>query len=746
MFDVYWYDYSCIDIVDVIEKAKSQSRTEYVWVAHIAVDYTNFNWHWLPNIHQKNFYHAWPSHSNIECLTTWLVPVSADYKSSEKVFHTEILPVSTNPKYITDDRIDYSRFDFSWYPSVWEWKYRHEFTMIGTKKLSYTTLLSQNSSIKYNESQLQWRNEYCFDKYWYDYDDCTDINSIIKSAQEYSQTPYVWVCHKAVDYSNFNFNFLPELGQENSYHGWASHSNYKCYTTWLVPKKQTHPTHVYHSGILPVKYGAFGKLWNWKRDPLIDYSQFDFNWFPDVFDWNYNHEFTMLGKERLSYTTLDRKSNYIKYHAANLQYDSLHYDICCINTGTHELPPHDYSVRLITTIPDALQTAIKKSSRPWLWVISDICDYTNFDFNWLPEEGEEQQIHCWPSGSCKKGDTFLIHIPSNFGNLNPNYNFNHISIPRKPWPIKNYDNDTLCLITDTQKELYNIWVKDSLNVPQNYPDICIWENRPVVGLNKSNSISLIPRDYIFNDKEIYQYPYLLRYPDIGEDIKCDIIMISNGESCTDKNWKRLCDVRGEYKVIHISGVNGRLKSYQTAAKQSESPWFIAVFAKCYMLDNFIDFNWQPDFWQEPKHYIFYNHNLDNDLTYGHMAPIAYNKKLMLENTGGLDMTLAQKHTVVPITISQTTLRDDPWLSWRTAFREVVKIIHYNQQSSTVESEYRLHVWKNSKDLWQRRGAEDAELYYTYSSNGGDESTLLETSEWNWLENYFNARYSAVITV
>ena len=129
-----------------------------------------------------------------------------------------------------------------------------------------------------------------------------------------------------------------------------------------------------------------------------------------------------------------------------------------------------------------------------------------------------------------------------------------------------------------------------------------------------------------------------------------------------------------------------------------------------------------------------------------MAPIAYNKGLMLENTGGLDMTLAQEHAVVPLVISQTRLDGDAWLSWRTAFREVVKLIHFNNAAQTLESKHRLHIWKTKGDIWQRRGAEDAELYYTYGSNGGDEKTLLETNEWAWLRNYFNARYSDEITV
>jgi hypothetical protein len=425
--------------------------------------------------------------------------------------------------------------------------------------------------------------------------------------------------------------------------------------------------------------------------------------------------------------------------------NSKYYDLCLLNTNSFDNPYQvDFQVNLITTIQSAIDTAVKKSTKPWLWIIADCCEYNEFNFNWLPNNHEMNYIHCWPSGTCEKGDTFLINVDA-YKRGDRNYNFNHEPVKRKRWSVHGASENGIAWDLNNKPRSSSIYSVYSYTGFVDYPDVCLWDKRPVVSLNNSNSSCLIPRDCIVQN-EIYEYPYLLRYPEYGFDIPIDVIMISNGESCADKNWQRLRDLRGEYKVRHISGVHGRLKAYQTAADESASPWFIAVFAKCYMLDNFAEFNWQPDFWQEPKHYIFYNHNLDNDLTYGHMAPIAYNKKLMLENTGGLDMTLAQKHTVIPVTISETSLTDDPWLSWRTAFREVVKIIHYNQKSSTVESEYRLHVWKNSKDLWQRRGAEDAELYYTYGSKGADESTLLETSEWVWLRDYFNTRYSDEITV
>ena len=515
-----------------------------------------------------------------------------------------------------------------------------------------------------------------FDIVWYGYHD-GDIENLIKKAKEESKTEYVWLANRDVDYSNFNFRWMPNRHQIKYKHAWASHNNAEHFTTWLIPVNKDEGI-VHHNEILPAK----------------------------------NNEY---------------------------------YDRCLLNTKSFSsYYSVNFQVALITTVQAAIDIAVNKASKPWLWIISDTIEYDEFNFDWLPSNHEINYIHCWPSGNCEKGDTFLINVDA-YKKGHRNFNFNHEPLKRKRWPVMGASENGIAWDLKNKPNTNSIYAIYSYTGFVDYPDVCLWEKRPVVSLNNSNSSCLVPRDCII-EKEVYEYPYLLRYPEYGFDIPIDVIMISNGESCADKNWKRLGDVRGEYKVRHIRGIGLRLKAYQTAAKQSSSPWFIAVFAKCYMLDSFKNFKWQPDFWQEPKHYIFYNHNLDNDLTYGHMAPIAYNKKLMLENTGGLDMTLAQQHTVVPIVLSETTLVDDPWLSWRTAFREVVKIIHYNQKSTTIESEHRLYAWKNSKDLWQRRGAEDAEVYYTYGSKGGDQNTILETSEWDWLRQYFNSRYSAEITV
>jgi hypothetical protein len=152
----------------------------------------------------------------------------------------------------------------------------------------------------------------------------------------------------------------------------------------------------------------------------------------------------------------------------------------------------------------------------------------------------------------------------------------------------------------------------------------------------------------------------------------------------------------------------------------------------------------PDYFQEPKHYIFNSRNIVNGLEYGHQGVIAYNKRLVLENnTPGIDFTLSQPHESVPILSGIAHYNQSPWMTWRTAFREVVKLKHFMATQPTLETEHRLRVWCDENSLkfvefaeWSVRGALDAVAYYVEVR--GDYEKLKLSFEWAWLEQRFNS--------
>ena len=223
------------------------------------------------------------------------------------------------------------------------------------------------------------------------------------------------------------------------------------------------------------------------------------------------------------------------------------------------------------------------------------------------------------------------------------------------------------------------------------------------------------------------------------DQPLDIVFISNGEKNAHANFRWLetatmANMNSNLNRIHWSdGVSGRVAAYHSAAQLSTTPWFFAVFAKL-RVNQYFDWSWQPDRMQAAKHYIFHARNTINDLEYGHQGIIAYNKKLVLENTGqGLDFTLDQPHEVVPIMSGEAMYLDSAWIAWRTAFRECLKL---RASLPDVENEYRLKAWlsiDHGPGQWSSKGAEDAVAYY--EEVGGDFEALKKSYEWSWLASY-----------
>jgi hypothetical protein len=119
--------------------------------------------------------------------------------------------------------------------------------------------------------------------------------------------------------------------------------------------------------------------------------------------------------------------------------------------------------------------------------------------------------------------------------------------------------------------------------------------------------------------------------------------------------------------------------------------------------------------------------------------VAYNKNLVLSTTDpGIDFTLSQAHEVVPILSGVAEFNSDPWTTWRTAFREVVKLKHFMATQPTLETSHRLATWSTVAEgnfaEWSIRGAKDAIQYY--NKVGGDYTEILKTYNWDWLADHF----------
>jgi hypothetical protein len=235
--------------------------------------------------------------------------------------------------------------------------------------------------------------------------------------------------------------------------------------------------------------------------------------------------------------------------------------------------------------------------------------------------------------------------------------------------------------------------------------------------------------------KITDYDHVINHAVVVKPELLDIIFISNGEACAAANLDYLLSLNLPNRIVHIKGVNGRVASQHAAANASNTAWYFLVNAKLKVNKDF-DFGWQPNIYKSRRHYIFTATNPVNGLEYGHQAIVANNKKLTLSTVvRGLDFTMDSRHEVVDMNSGIGLYNSSEWDTYRTAFRECIKLKH----NKDVESKKRLDVWLTvaNGDFSQHslRAAKDAIDYY--ESVNGDLEKLKLSYDWDWIKERFN---------
>ena len=576
----------------------------------------------------------------------------------------------------------------------------------------------------------------------------------IAHAQSLSRTRYFWWVNYLTDYTEFDFLFEPVPWQADQRHAWASQWQIDS-GTYLIPKSGYTETN-YHADKTLIRLHSQD---NWHIPDKADINSFDFSWHPDYRDPPYTYQFGTQ-HQRTGGPQYYNGSSELKFvdqikivtkPTADTVYIINHIDDNIDDTIAQIKDKIDtiITVRYFDNYLDTLRRIARNCDKEYIWICSSVCDYDNFDFTWHPEQWQAAMLHVFASDNNKFGDTFFMHVPSFRARADKielldwyDINYVGITVTRRAVPIIRHNYSTQ---VDAVKN--NIWAgplaiftnQDNI-VIEDIPTVSLWreQTKTIVPLSAGAGTSIIPKTSIpYIKRQLYDYPYIDRTQrHMYTDQLLDIVFIDNGETDAEYNYNHLKWAAERANTVNIhrsSGVNGRVAAYQAAAELSTTPWFFAVFAKLYV-DTGFDWSWQPDRMQEPKHYIFHAHNPVNGLEYGHMSMIAYNKKLVLENTApGLDFTLDQAHEVVPILSGTANYHTDAWTCWRTAFRECIKL---KDSLPNVENEYRLNQWltqDNTEGQWSRQGAEDAIEYY--NSVNGDFVELKKSYDWAWLASY-----------
>jgi hypothetical protein len=427
------------------------------------------------------------------------------------------------------------------------------------------------------------------------------------------------------------------------------------------------------------------------------------------------------------------------------------YDIVYIDHGNIEQTPGMNVVKYEESYSNTFKNMLKilpNKKEHYVWVCSTICDYSDFDFTYICDPYAKEQLHVFPSNKQKFGDTFLVDVNKLReleNHIKVNYN-QHQMAKRLPAPIFINESDTHVSINDFNFNWPYATIISSDNkeikVTDNEP-MSLWDNetKNITIHSAGGTYITVPKeakDYV--KKELYDYPYIKRVDKLAHSNPLDIIFFSNGEANADENYEHLLFATAglSNRVTRVDGVNGRVASQHAAANASNTPWYFLVNAKLKVNEKF-DWDWQPDRLQIPKHYIFTATNPVNHLEYGHQAIVANNKKLTLNTVvKGLDFTMDSEHEVIQTNSGIGMYNTSVWDTWRTAFREVLKLKYYTENNDDLEAKFRLSSWLNLGDgefgEYSTMAALDACRYY--ETVNGDLGKLRLSYDWDWLKTFF----------
>jgi hypothetical protein len=267
---------------------------------------------------------------------------------------------------------------------------------------------------------------------------------------------------------------------------------------------------------------------------------------------------------------------------------------------------------------------------------------------------------------------------------------------------------------------------------------------------KYNGIMLLSKKRLISAREV-EYRYLIEkkeYDLVASKLKLyDIVFISYNEPNADENFAKLIDQFPRAKRVH--GVKGIHQAHIAAAKLATTPMFWVVDGDAIIEDDF-----QFDLLL-PKHdtdivHVWLSKNPINGLTYGYGGVKLLPKNLTINmDMSSVDMTMAisKKFKVIKEVSNLTVFNTDPFNTWKSAFRECVKLASRPVDSGyQEETEDRLITWCSigSDKLYGEYSIAGARAGKQYGLlNIADADQLRKINDFEWLQKQFNTFQSLV---
>jgi hypothetical protein len=222
-------------------------------------------------------------------------------------------------------------------------------------------------------------------------------------------------------------------------------------------------------------------------------------------------------------------------------------------------------------------------------------------------------------------------------------------------------------------------------------------------------------------------------------MRYDIIFISYDEPNADENFAKL-KARFPY-AQRVNGVKGIHQAHMIAAKKSFTKMFWVVDGDAEIIDTF-NFNYVVSDYDLENVHVWRSRNPVNGLEYGYGGVKLLPKLLTLNmDLTKPDMTtsISPLFKAMPEISNVTAFNTDPFNSWKSAFRECVKLASKTiDRQNDDETLDRLDVWCSiGTDLDVLAGAQEGRKYGL--ENKDNIAALKKINDFDWLKEKFNGR-------
>jgi hypothetical protein len=408
----------------------------------------------------------------------------------------------------------------------------------------------------------------------------------------------------------------------------------------------------------------------------------------------------------------------------------------------------------VSTYEDYI-TAQQKSNTAMFYAIKDDCVVDpNFKFDHEIPDWDKEYVHTFSYGISLIPKTYPItkkEAEYNFFMKNKEIDQVISRYGFEYFYVSTYED----YITAQQKSNTAMFyvIKDDCVVDPNFKfdhEIPDWDKEYVHTF--SYGISLIPKTYPITKKEA-EYNFFMKNKEIDQVISrygFDIIFISYQEPNADENWEKLKNRFPWAKRIH--GVKGIHQAHKAAAEISNTCMFWTVDGDAIIDDDF-NFEYHVPVWDRKNVYVWKSQNPINDLVYGYGGVKLLPKQLVLDmGLDSVDMTtsIGDSFNSMPTVSNITSFNTDPFNTWKSAFRECVKL-----SSKTIDGQVDNET-QERLDIWCSVGEDN--LFGNYAIGGArygrefgerfqnDKNMLSKINDWQWLNDEFNKHRVSIDTV